>query len=578
MLVHLRQYLTASCAGFALLATALPKLDADDTAAPPSAVLFQSDPAAFPALNPGTDSATNPADGSASNSGATTSAGPDSPVTTATMPFELAPVTPAPPVSTASAKAPGPAKPPPQPWKNCFFDNDFSYKKDPKHTPLFGENFKDVPVNEFFPLEMLEETRISVGGEIRWRYMDENNRLRAPFGSPGRSTYDLVRWRNYLDVKHSDWFRGYIEMIDASTYNNDLPITGIDKNRFDIQNAFVDLKILERDDKPVWFRVGRQELNFGSQRLISPLDWANTRRNFEGLRINSPGATWDLDAWLTHPVNTANFGSGNGVGSGLGVNQNGTKLDSANYDVTFGGAWATYKGIKDHTIHSFFLWDHHQSPFPGGAGFPVGNRYTYGHQWLGNFNAGGGDRVWLTDVEGGYQFGTDHNVPVQAGYFTGGLGHTWKKLPWEPTVWGFYDYASGDNNRNDGVNSTFFQYYGLTHAYMGLIDNIARQNISDINYRVQLKPTKKIQLMAAQHFFQLANSHDRLYTVTGQPIGSAGHGTDIGNEVDFTATYTYNQNLSFEAGYFFFQYGSYVQSVAPRGNADQFYVSTTLKY
>ncbi len=485
----------------------------------------------------------------------------------------------------AAAKPAGKPKPPPQPFKLMMFDNDFSYKKDPKHTPIFGEELKNIEIDRIFPIEPLEDTRISFGGELRWRFMDEANRLRKPSGS---SNYQLLRWRNYLNIEHSDWFRGYIEMIDASSYNNDLPVTGIDVNRWDIQNAFIDLKVLERDDKPVWFRAGRQELTFGSQRLISPLDWSNTRRNFEGLRLNSLGKEWDVDAWLTNPVNTATAGDGGGIGPKLGVNNFGTNMDAPNRGIIFGGGWATYKGIKDHTIHTFMLFNHHDA-FTGGTGFPVGDRFTYGNSWIGTFNVSGGDRQWLADVEGGYQFGTDKgqlaalgatgSQTVSAGYVTTGLGHCWKSVPWEPTIWGFYDYASGSNNPSGGTNSTFFQYYGLAHAYLGLIDNIARQNITDINYRVTLKPTKKLQLTMAQHFFQLATANDTLYTVTGQPFGSKGHGKDVGNEIDFLSTYTYNQNLSIEAGYFFFQYGSYVEAATPgRPNAGQFYVQTTLKY
>jgi len=496
------------------------------------------------------------------------------------------------PTPAAQAPKPTAAKPaakpktPPQPFKLNMFDNDFSYMKDPTHTPIFGEQLKNLkPAGTF---ELFEDTTISFGGELRYRYMDEKNRLRAPFAKGGSSTYDLVRWRNYMDVKYSDWARGYIEMIDASSNFNDLPVTGIDVNHWDIQNAFIDVKVLERDDKPVWFRTGRQEMTFGSQRLVSPLDWANTRRNFEGLRLNSVGTTWDLDAWLTHPVNTATAGDGGGIGPGLGVNNFANRMDTANRGIVFGGGWATYKGIKDHTIHTFLLYDHHD-PFTGGGGFPVGDRATYGHNWIGTFNVAGGDRQWLTDIEGGYQFGHDNgqlkalgatsSQTVSAGFVTAGLGHCWKSMPWEPTIWGFYDYASGSNNPQGGTNSTFFQYYGLTHAYLGLIDNIARQNLTDVNYRVTVKPTKKLQLMMAQHFFQLATPNDTLYTVTGQPFGKVGNGTDVGNEIDFVSTYNYNQNLSLEAGYFFFQYGSYVEAATPgRANAGQFYLQTTFKY
>ena len=510
------------------------------------------------------------------------------PAAGAASPYEGTAASPLPPAPTASKPA-GPPKPPPQPWKPCFFDNDFSYKKTP-HTHLFGEDFKNVPLDSVLPWDIAEDTQISVGGELRHRYMDERNRLRAPFGAGGHSTYDLLRWRNYMDLKHSDWVRVYVEMIDASIYNNDLPVTGIDENRWDLQNAFVDLKILERDDKPVWFRVGRQELLFGSQRLVSPLDWANTRRNYEGLRLNSPGTTWDWDAWLVNPVNTATFGAGGGAGPGLGVNKNDNQFDAPQRDIVFGGAWGTYKGIKDHTIDTFFLFNHNDRFFPGGAGFdplppvtnsfPLGDRYTLGSRWQGTFPTDCGARAYLTDVEGGYQFGSDRAGSVQAGFFTAGLGHAWKSVKWEPTIWGFYDWASGDDNPTDGVNNTFFQQYGLVHAYIGLIDNVARQNVSDINYRVSVKPTKKLQLQAAQHFIQLANENDSLYTITGQKFGSpGGHGSDIGQELDLLATYTYNQNVSVEVGQFWFWYGDYIHDVQPaRQDARQFYVQTTFRY
>ncbi|MEK6257514.1 MAG: alginate export family protein [Planctomycetota bacterium] len=488
-----------------------------------------------------------------------------------------------------AAAKPSAPKPPPQPWKPCFFDNDFSYKKTP-HTHLFGEDFKDMPLDDILPWDTCEDTRFSVGGELRYRHMDERNRLRAPFGAGGRSTYDLYRWRQYFDLKHSDWVRVYIEMIDATITGNDLPVTGIDENHWDLQNAFVDLKILERDDKPVWLRVGRQELLFGAQRLVSPLDWSNIRRNFEGVRINSPGTTWDLDAWLVNPVNTATFGTAGGAGTPfVGVAVNDHSFDHAQKNILFGGAWATYKGVKDHTIDTFFLYDHHDALFVGGNGFPaappnsfpLGDRYTLATRWLGTYPADCGDRAYLTEIEGGYQFGNDKGQSVQAGYFTGGVGHTWKKVMWEPTIWGFYDWASGDDNPTDGVNGTFFQHYGLVHAYMGLIDNIARQNTSDVNYRIAVKPTKKLQLQVAHHFIQLDNRNDALYTVTGQKFGTPGvdNGSDVGQELDLLATWTYNQNFSIEVGQFWFWYGDYVTNVQPtRQDAQQFYVQTTFRY
>ncbi len=186
----------------------------------------------------------------------------------------------------AAAQPAAKKKPPPQPWKLLYFDNDFSYKQDPNHTPLWGENLKDIPLDDRDPFDFLPPgTRISTGGELRFREMDEGNRLRP--GPPGRGDYQLWRWRHYVDLKVGESFRVYAEMIDASMDNNPLPTTGIDVNRWDVQNLFFDWRVAEWGDRPIWFRCGRQELSYGSQRLVSPLDWANTRRNFAFRRVRS---------------------------------------------------------------------------------------------------------------------------------------------------------------------------------------------------------------------------------------------------------------------------------------------------
>jgi hypothetical protein len=478
------------------------------------------------------------------------------------------------PPAPAAAKPSAP-KPPPQPWKPMFFDNDFSYKKLPNAPHFIGEELKDLPARCLWDCEALDPLTISTGGEFRFRYVDEINRFR-PAG-PGHTSYDQYRWRHYVDAKYGKSFRAYVEMIDGSTWNGSLPLVGIDENRWDLQNYLVDVKVAEVADKPVWFRVGRQELFYGNQRLVSPLDWSNIRRNFEGLKLFTKNEAWDFDMWLVNPVNTA-------TPLDQPLSRYDNEFDSRNQDVIFGGAYWTYKAVKDNTFDLFFLWNEVNAPL---ANFPDGDRYTLGTRWLGNRPVACGDRIWHAEVEGGYQFGNDRSAlyslssprgSVQAGYFTGGVGHTWKSTPWEPNLWVFYDWASGDDDPADGQNNTFFQHYGLVHAYFGLIDNISRQNMSDVNYRFTVKPHQKLQVQAAQHWFTLSNNNDVLYNVTGAAVGTPNHGKDIGQELDLVMTYTHNPNWSVEMGYFWFWYGEYVAQTTPRADAEQLYLLTTFRY
>lgn len=477
----------------------------------------------------------------------------------------------APPVpQPAPAPKPAAPKPPPQPWKVNLFDNDFSYKKAPDAPYFLGEELKDIQLNDWFD-GLDEETRFSAGGELRYRYMNERNRLRP--GGPAHGDYDLWRWRQYVDLKYGSAFRVYCEMIDASMFNNELPVTGIDVNHWDLQNIFVDVQVAERDDKPVYVRVGRQELLYGSQRLVSPLDWANTRRNFEGIKLFSKGDTWDFDLFCTRTVNTATFGDGP-------VARFDNEFDSPNQNHLFSGFWSTYKGWKDQTIDLYWLWDW-DSTFIAPR-YARGNRHTLATRWLGKkpvldeccepWSA------WLVDIEGGYQFGDDFGKDVSAGFVTCGVGHSFSKLPWEPEIWMFYDWASGDADQNDGRNNTFNQMYGLVHAYFGQIDNLARQNISDINAKVVLKPFKKTVVDLQYHYFDLATDNDVLYQITAQPLGVPGTGQHVGEEFDIVTTYTFNPNFNVQLGYLYFWYGSFVDNNAPRGNAQQLYLQTTFRY
>ncbi len=495
------------------------------------------------------------------------------------------------------------------PWKPLYFDNDFSYKTKANAPHFLGEELKNIPLfdGDCEPSGLT----LSYGGEIRHRYMNEDMRLRplAPGQVPGRSSYDLYRWRQYLDMKYRDEFRVYIEMIDASIYNNELVVTGIDKNRWDIQNAFFDLKVAERDGKPVYFRAGRQELLYGTpsavspgQQVISPLDWANTRRNFEGFKMFSKGETWDLDLFAVRPVNTANpTGTGGGrpaAGATAAVFKYDNMPDEADYSRWYSGAYGVYRGLKDHTFEPYYVWLQTDSNKHIDK-WADGNRHTLGLRWtMTKPIKDECDQPWLvfaTDTEGAYQFGKDNNENVYAGFFTTKNGVTFSQVPWTPQLSFIYYWGSGDTKRGDGKNTTYDVLVPLNHAYWGIIDNFAGQNLNDYALQATVKPHAKLTGLAALHWFNLASSSDFVYNVAGAPVNAGGTGaaglntgTNLGQELDLITTYSYNPNFDVQFGYSWFWYGSHFSgtNAAPLGgpgpkpleDATQLYIQTSLRY
>ncbi|QDT57224.1 hypothetical protein Pan44_52920 [Caulifigura coniformis] len=481
---------------------------------------------------------------------------------------ESAPV-PAAPVKKSPAKAPpkktppafpGPkVLPPTGPYKPLFFDNDFSSKDKPGEPDILGEEAKLMKF-ELFDTDFV----FSTGGELRHRYMNQDNRLQP--GGPGHDTYNLLRWRHYVDLKAGDTFRFYVEGINADSWGEDLPIQPTDVNRWDLLNAFVDVHLFDTDTGSHTLRYGRQELLFGRQRLVSPLDWANTRRNFEGFRYMVKDKDWKFDAFAVNPVNSAT-GYRN-------VFEFDNKFDKANRDVWFSGTYFTYTGIENANLDLYWLWLNNTEPVAGRAD---GRRHTLGsrYSWLVPIEQ---ERVWDFDVEGAYQFGDDDGERVNAGFITAVAGHTWKKALWTPRLSGLAYFGSGDVDRSDGQTNTFDVLFPLGHAYWALSDNLSGQNLIDLCAQLEVKPTAKSSLVGAYHKFRLASDDDVVYNVAGAPFGTPNNGTDVGDALDVYGYYAFNANLDIQMGYSWFWYGEFIERTVPRDDASQFYVQTSLRY
>ncbi len=482
----------------------------------------------------------------------------------------VGPPAPAPVQAPAKPKAPPKKKPPvfpsPKtlpptgPYKVLFFDNDFSYKKDPNHEHVFGEEAKLMPFT-LFDVDMV----LSTGGEIRHRYLDQANRLQP--GGPDRTDYNQWRWRHYLDLKAGDNFRFYVEGINADTFGEDLPAQQIDENRWDLQNAFVDVMLFDTGTGTQTLRYGRQELLFGRQRLVSPLDWANTRRNFEGFRYLVKEQDWKMDLFCVNPVNSAT-----GFGNPRWQDDH---FDHANRNVFFSGAYFTYTALDNANLDLYYMWLDDNKPVAGRAD---GSRHTTGARYSWLVPVDDDKRVWDFDVEAAYQFGNDNAQAVQAGFATAIAGHTWKNAPWTPRLSGLFYYGSGDVRPGDGTTNTFSVLFPLGHAYWGLSDNLSGQNLYDYCTQVDVKPTKKTAITAAHHFFELASNGDVVYNVAGVPIGTPGNGRSVGNAFDLYGYYAFNPNFDVQAGYSWFWYGSFIERTTPRNDASQFYVQTSFRY
>lgn len=423
-----------------------------------------------------------------------------------------------------------------------FYNNKFEYLCDPCYNDWhLGEDFKRMNVGDCW--------FVDVGGQYRLRYHNEHN-IRG-LGLTGRDDEFLLhRTRVYANAEYGNFFRGYVEYIDAeSNYENFAP-RPIEVDRSDVINAFVDAKLVERGSGELWARVGRQELIYGAQRLVSPLDWGNTRRTFDGFKLLWKGQDWDADVFWTRPVpvDPHNF-------------------NNPDQSQEFLGAYTTYKGAQNQTFDFYFL---RYSESDAATEFYFN---TFGTRW--NWSACN----WLAEAEGMYQFGKFNGDDHVAGAFVIGGGRAFPDLPWSPTLAAYYDWASGDETIGNG----FHYLFPLAHMYWGWMDLFGFRNLEDFNVKLMTQPHERVKFIAWWHMFNLQDGDDVPYTVAMTPFTTTpGGDQELGQELDLIISWAVADRLTVDLGYSHFFTGDWYATNPTAnlfsGDADFYYLQATLNF
>ncbi len=389
---------------------------------------------------------------------------------------------------------------------NPFFNVDFRYLEDPKNTETdWLDCLKRIHPND--------EWLLSTGGEVRNRYASiQNAGLYDKLPQAGSTdSFNLFRTRVYGDVWYLDQFRIYAEFITAQASTQSIPPSNTDINKADLLNLFGEIKLFTIDNNGVYVRGGRQELLYGSQRVISPSDWSDSLRTFQGVKFYWHDETYESDAFWMQPVI---------VDPG--------KFDSVDDKSTFAGTYWKYRFNKDTSLDLYYLFLENDNPVATGSGGVVKgfNVHSLGGRFVGEQ-----DRL-LWDFEGVVQFGNWSNQQTFANMSATGVGWWFKQMPASPTLWAYFDHASGDPHPGSGLHETYNQLFPFGHLSFGSSDTIGRQNIDDAHAEFGFFPTAWMRFTFGYHYLVLDSATDALYSTGGAVVrqdktGRAG--TDVGN-------------------------------------------------
>jgi hypothetical protein len=403
---------------------------------------------------------------------------------------------------------------------------------------------------------------LTLGGQLRFRleWRDPfDYRIPGTFGRPANQNVgddnDRVeqRIRLNLDARILDRLRAFVQLQDSRIWGEEGNVLA-DTEQVDLHQAYVDVeKVLCR---PITLRVGRQELSYGDQRMISPLDWSNVGRSWDGVRAWYSGSRFQLDAFVTDVKEAVN---------GL-----------TDDDQIFGGVYGSYTGIEAHWIDAYFLFRHdHDGTFASEGGEPGDREDAYVGARIKGSRCG-----FDYTGEAAYQFGDVAGDDVSAFGTAVTAGYTFG-TEWSPRIGAEWTFGSGDEDPLDGEIGTFDPPYPFGHMYQGWMDIFAWKNGHDLALHLSAKPARDWTVGASLHHFLLDEASDAWYGASGRvirrdPTGSAGN--TLGQEIDLYAKWAVNPKLTLFFGYSHFFAGEFVEDTGPNPDQDWVWMQLTAEF
>ena len=424
-------------------------------------------------------------------------------------------------------------------WRLLREDEDWTYLADPKNQ---GHDWYD-PI-KYIPLGKRDHWYLTLGGDARgWfeSYKNDNWGV-LPF-LPADADQIETDNNNYLMQRymfHGDFHLGTrvraFGQLKSSVINGRTggPRPIIDTDEFDVNQAFLDWNLLLNKEKAprLTLRLGRQEMHFGTGRMVSVREGPNVRGPFDGVRVIATTKTWRVDTFAVRPVLTL----GRGIRyPPVPINPDleparGYFDDRPDYDQTFWGSFATGKAPSWPFNLDMYYFGLKRKTAVFGQGIGPEKRNSIGARlWHGGIPFMPAEPGWDYDVEYAYQFGKFGPGPLLGSTFpfiqfpkadirawtvAGQVGHTFYDLPLKPRIGIGVGITTGDKDHKDPDLQTFFTPFP-NGRFFGAAQQLGPLNIQGFRPNVTIQLPKGANLTSDVFFFWRQSVNDALYNIPG---------------------------------------------------------------
>ena len=442
-------------------------------------------------------------------------------------------------------------------FKNLRYDEDWSYLRDPQKRTTSFDRFKYISLGK-------RNWYLSIGGEIRERYEYLPNEF---WGEEPKDTdgFFLQRYMVHFDAHFGTRARVFFQIKSGIESGRKTGARPIDEDRLDVNQAFFDFNFF-KERKPTAFfksanlRVGRQEMSFGSNRLVSVREGPNVRQSFDGARFTLGIEKWRVDVFTVKPVN-----------SKLGVFD-----DQSDNTRTFWGVYGvrSFKFLPGGKIDVYYFgFDRKTARFVQTANGGSESRQTFGTRLWGAKNG------WDYNNEFILQTGRFGANRILAGAVSGEIGYTFEDVLLKPRFGLRADVISGDRNPNDRRLNTFNPLFA-SNGYFGDVGLLTPANLYHINPSVELRLLRGVSASIDSRFFWRQTTRDGIYRPGLIPVrtGLVSEARYVGFQPSLELKWQVSDHLSLNGIYTYFQPGGFLHENPPDRPVNFFTVWAQYKF
>lgn len=334
-----------------------------------------------------------------------------------------------------------------------------------------------------------------IGGKLRERFESANNPV---FGlsPPTQSDYLLHRAILSGEAQRGNDLRMFIEVTSGLTSGWDGSPQPTQDDPLDVLQAFAE-KSLPLSSGHLFVRAGRQELTFGSARLVSVRDGPNIRRAFDGVRASwTRGEDRSVTAFFVRPVSP----------------EDGAFDDRSSSDQRFWGLYATWPapGFEGLGIDTYYLGlDRADAVFAQGEAREL--RHTIG------VRAFGERAMWDWNIEAAWQWGSFGDANIRAWTVSVDAGFELAALPLTPRIGLKLDAISGDRNLHDRRLGTFNPLFPKL-PYFSDANLATPANLLDAQPNVRLSLTDRLSATVSWDVLWKHEAADAFYAPPLSPV------------------------------------------------------------